>query len=1057
MNYIAKWFIDNPIAAKIIMMVIFVAGILSYPLLPKQFFPQTEVDIIKVSVVYPGAGPDEVESQVTKRIEEAIEQLGGIEEIRSIVREGITEVIIEVKSGEDTQRLLNDVRANVDAITTFPTGSERPQIVENRWQNTMMRLQLAGDIPERELKELGETIRDELAALPSVTIAELRSPRNYELGIEIAEARLLEYGISFNDVANAIRNYSFNLPGGKIRDVGGDIQLQTRAQANSAADFAAIPILRKADGGIIRVGDVATIVDGFEDLNVDSKLNGQRSLAIHIINQTRPNILTTSDEVLAYIDAKQSELPSAVTFKKWSNLAIPYRGRLNTLIKNGSSGLLLVFITLVLFLRPMLAFWVCSGIAVAFFGALWAMSLTPVSLNVVSMFSFIMILGIIVDDAIIVGESVHTQQSLTGDKRLGAIRGVRMIMAPVWFAVVSTIVFFVPFFFINETVNTAHIATPVILALIFSLIESLFLLPSHLAHSNKGGKGKESFVSQLRTEIGSWAIFKWVKNIFVKLDSWRVKVSDTLPMFAQTVYRRFLLRSISSRLYTLMVYGFFLIFSIGMIQGNWITFSFFPRVESNYTIATAKLPESAAYAQTYEIMRRLEASGEVLRKRLNEEYGYELILGTHALSLENTARVTLKLDDSSYRPLSSREVGRLWRELIGEVQGVTDLTVGFTIFDLPKPIGFSILSDSQYQLDNFSREFTDHLNKVEGIFDVRSSLENPSNEINFSLKSNASTLSTSLRDVSSQVRRAFFGEEVQRIPRQREDVKVFVRYPRELRSYEEALRNMKIITTAGESIPLESVVDIDYRNVYKKIDRLDGKRVANVSADLHTGFEAKIIVEEMARYFKEELSIKYPDVDINLEGEEKENQEFIQKLYLFLSVAIMVIYGLMAVMFRSYWQPVLVLSAIPFGFMGGVFGHFLFGKGMSLFSILGMLACAGVVVNDNVVLIDRINQLRKLGHSARNAVVNAGIQRFRPIVLTSLTTFVGLTPILLETSIQAQFLIPMVISLSFGVLCATTVTLVFVPSLYLVCNSFMHRLGVSSHPTSTKVEGIQAS
>lgn len=1035
MQPVIRWFVDNPIATKLAMVFIVLAGLLTFPLLDKEFFPQVEIDLIKVSVSYPGAGPEEVEKQICARIEEAVQQLGGIEEIRSVAREGFGEVTIEVKPEEDTQRLLNDVKANVDAINTFPVEAERPQIVEVRWKNTMMRLQLAGDLQERELKELGEQIREEIAALPSVAIVEIHTPRKYEVGIEISETALRDYGLTFDEVAAAIRSYSLNIPGGKIRDSGGDILVQTRAQANYATDFEQIPLRRSVDGNLLRVGDVATVVDGFEDIDIHSALDGSPSLEIWVRNQTSPNILRTSDAVRAYVEQKAAMLPDNVNLSIWADASISYKGRLDTLIYNGSGGLLLVFIVLLIFLRPLLAFWVCSGIAVAFLGAVWGLAFTSVSLNIISMFSFIMILGIVVDDAIIVGESIHSQQVATGSQRLGAINGALSVLAPVTFAVLSTMIFFIPFFFIGDGPEASTMATPVMLALLFSLIEALLLLPSHLA--NSGGV----MLTTVRNALAN--AFAALMPTLQRIEARRQLLADQIPRFANTYYRRFLLRAVSMRPMTLTVFGFAFLFAIATVRGGWLPFSFFPRVTSDYITASATLPEAAPFSQLMSVSNYLEDSANRLKQRVNDEYGYEIMRGVHVAAYGSTVRVTALLEDGNDRPVGSDELARQYQQEIGELPGVKDLSVGYTIFDLPKPVEFVLRSESQQQLEGFAQELVAAMVATEGVFNVGSTLDSPSNEINLRLKPEANTLAVSLQQVSRQVRRAFYGEEVQRIPRLREDVKVLVRYPREDRSYEEALREMYVARGVGSNtdqwVPLESVVDLDYQKTYKKFERLDRKRVARVSSDIQRGFSARAIIGELRTSEVQRLLEQYPAVSVDLEGEQQENEDFLRETLLFLVLSMLGIFAVMAIMFRSYWQPLLVLTAVPFGFMGAIFGHVIVGVGISMFSILGMMACAGVVVNDNVVLIDRVNQLRRAGYSARRAIVEGAIQRFRPIVLTSITTFLGLSPILFEGSVQAQFLKPMVTSLSFGVMFATFVTLIFVPILYMTGENLSYR------------------
>lgn len=1044
MRSVVTWFIDNPIAAKLFMVFILVSGLLTFPLLDKEFFPQIKIDTIKVSVNYPGAGPKEVEVNICKRIEEAVKQLGGIKEIRSSAIEGRGEVIIELKQGENTQILLNDIKANVDAIDSFPPDAEPPTIVDQRWRNTMMRLQLSGKVSERDLKELAETMREELAAFPSVAIAELHTPRDYELGIEISRDALLAYDITFDDVAQAIRSYSFNQPAGKIRDDAGDITMQARGQAYQAVDFEELPIRRHSDGAILRVGDVAEVVDGFVDTDIHSVLDGRRSLEIWIINQNNPNILITSEAVRNYVEQQQSLLPDGVELSIWSDASVSYQGRLDTLIYNGSSGLLLVFIVLLIFLRPSLAFWVCSGIAVAFMGAIWLLILTPVSLNIISMFSFIMILGIVVDDAIIVGESIYSQQEMTGDKRQGAINGTLSVMLPVWFAVMSTMIFFTPFFFIGERPEAATMATPVILALFFSLFESLLLLPSHIANTQQSLLARMDLIRRNQTVVS-------LRHQLARLELVRLNIAGSIPRFASSHYKQVLLWTMSYKRLTLLVFGFFFIFALASIRGGWLPFSFFPRVTSDYVTAEVVLPESSSFNQLMLIADHLESSAYKLKNQVNDEYQYELVEGVHVTAYGSKARVTVLLEDGNDRPVGSDVLARELQRLIGDLPLVKDLNVGFTIFNLPKPIEFVIRSNDQQQLESFSTALSNQMAEIEGVYNIGTSLDSPSTEINLQLKPEAASLSVSLADAVGQVRRAFYGEQVQRIPRQREDVKVLVRYPKQDRSYEELLNEMYIATSKGSDgsarsqVPLNAVVDTVYSDGFKKIERLDLQRVARVSSDVHRGFSAGAIVNFLEQGAIADLLMQYPDVDIKLAGEEQENNEFLGEVLFFTVLSMLGIFGVMAIMFRSYWQPLLVLTAVPFGFMGGVFGHLIVGVGLSMFSILGMMACAGVVVNDNVVLIDRINTLRRSGFSAKRAVLTGAIQRFRPIVLTSVTTFLGLTPILLETSVQAQFLIPMVSSLSFGVLFATFVTLLFVPALYLVGDDIQSRVRRRMH------------
>ena len=1035
MRSVVHWFVDNPIAAKLIMLVVLIAGLSAFPRLDKEFFPQSEIDLIRVNVVYPGAGPAEVEQQICARIEEAVQDIAGIEEIRSTARESSGQVIIEIKSGEDTQRVLNDVKANVDGIETFPVESENPQIVELRFKQTVMRVLISGAIGERALKELGEQVREDIAALPDVDLAELLGTRRYEFSVEVSEHALRDYGLRFDEVANAIRGYSLNMPGGKIRDIDGDILVQTRAQAYTADDFANIVLRRSSDGVILRVGDVADVIDGFEDVEAYSGFNGDPSVSLVVYSQSNPNILKTKNAVTAHLEQLRRELPESVEFTVFTDFSVNYRGRLDTLIFNGTGGLLLVFAILLIFLRPSLAFWVCSGIAVAFLGSIALLSMTAISLNVISMFAFIMILGIVVDDAIIVGESVYShQQEWIGDAVGGAVAGVMNVMAPVWFAVVSTMIFFTPFLFVGEGAEPSNMAVPVLLALGFSLFESLLLLPSHLGNAHA--------VSLHGVRRWLAAMLPWLARSLSLLEQRRQTLSDWLPKFAATRYRRLLIRCVANRLQTLLVFFFLFSFSIAAMTGGWLSMRFFPNVASDFIIAEATMPESASFGRSMAILQQLEGAAERVSDTLNTEVGYRLLQDVSAVAFDSTARVMLKMDRGD-RPLSNRDIAQRWQEEIGKLSGVREFKVSFSIRDLPKPVEFLVLSSSETQLAALNAELTGFLQEIPGVINVRSSLEDPATEIELQLRREAETQQITQRDISLQVRRAFYGEEVQRVPQVREDVKVLVRYPRSQRSNEEALRGMYIRSTDGVEYPLESVADIRYVEGFRKIERLDRKRVARISADLQPGFTPGPVIASIQRDHFSTWQSRYPDTDINLEGEQKEQSEFVSDLVAYFTLAVLGTFGLMAVMLRSYWQPMLVLSAVPFGFMGAVVGHLLMGIDMSMFSLLGIMACAGVVVNDNVVLIDRINQLRRMGYSPLRSAVDGAVQRFRPIVLTSATTFFGLAPILFEQSVQAAFLKPMVVSLAVGVVAASFVTLCFVPVLYLAGERIARRFRLS--------------
>ncbi len=1015
MKAMVRWFVDNPIAAHLVMILVFIGGLSTLSQLDKEVFPQRKLNQISVSMAYPGANPGEIETQIVLRIEEALGDLDGVEEMRSSAREGEAQVILDVASGQDALRMLSEVKSRVDAIRSFPAEAERAVVSERVWRSRMISLVLAGELPEAELKAWGERIREELAALPSVSIVELRTPRRDEMAVEVDEASLRRYGLSFDELARAIRDQSLDRPGGKLGTSDGDIQIQSRGQAESAADFEALVIRSTAQGGVLRLGDVARVTDGFEEAQIIGRYEGRPSYAIDVYVTDNPDVLRTSADVRAYVEQLGAELPAGVELVVWRDMSQAFRDRFRTLTSNGLSGLVLVFLLLLLFLRPLLAAWVCAGIAVAFLGAIWLLPALGTSLNLVSLFAFIMILGIVVDDAIIVGESIYTQQSAGHLGADGALRGALSVIKPVSFAVISTMLFFAPFYFMpEEAPEPVNLADVVMLALAFSLFESLFILPSHLARMPPEQPGRIPLLS--------------------RLEAWRERFAHGMAGFIRHHYQPLLRRCLAWKGLTLS--GFLVAFALvlSVLIGGWMKASFFPRVPGNYLIADISMQEGTPFAEVESSMAAIARAAEQLREELNETG--EFAGGIESAAYQNTIRVTLQLLNAEQRDETIDAIRDRWRSLIGPLSNARELAFTYTIVPLGKAIELRLSSRDLDALRAASADLSGELARFPGVFDLRDSLENPLPQVEIRLKPHAESLGISLADVAGQVRQAFFGEELQRIPRLREDVRVMLRYPPERRASLHDIRELRIRAADGREIPFEAVADIALVYGYARIDRVDRRRVASVTAEVQAGHSAGQILGAL---LAQDWSGRHPQVLVQKEGEQQQQSEFLDRTIQLMLLALILIYGLMAVVFRSYWQPVLIMSAIPFGFMGGLFGHIVMGQELAMFSMLGMVACAGVVVNDNLVLVDRINQLREEGLDLLEAVVQGGQQRFRPIILTSLTTFVGLTPIMLEGSTQAQFLKPMVVALAFGVGLATFVTLLFVPCLYLLGEELRQR------------------
>jgi multidrug efflux pump subunit AcrB len=1007
------WFIKNPIAANLLMVLLIIGGYTSIPKLDKQFFPTPEINQIEIRMEFRGASPREVEEQISVRIEEAIHDLNGIEELRSTSREGVGVVFVEVETDYPTQKLTNDINTRVDAIRSFPSDAERPTVTEITYRHQMGRVQIYGDLSEREMKELGEILRDELVRQPWVSIVELQTARPYEVSIEVSEDSLQRYQLTFDQVTAAVRSASVNLPAGAVQRDSGDLLIQTRGQAYDRADFESIVLRSDVSGQELLLSDVATVRDTFEDIDVDIEFNGKRSLGLNVYVTTSPDVILTTNTVKAWVAERELSLPEGVSLEFWQDPSKSFKERVRTLVSNGLGGLVLVIIVLMLFLRPMLAFWVSVGIVVAYMGTLFLLPYTGQGLNMISLFAFLLTLGIVVDDAIIVGESVHSAQSRGLSGVHGALVGTRQVVKPVVFAVISTMVFFAPMFFLPGEWGPASKGIPVVvcLALAFSLIESLLILPSHLAHMKPEPAIPDSgWLTRTRMACAGW-----------------------LARFANERYRPFLEKCLRNHA---SVGGFFLVLlclSLALFGGGYLKSAFFPRVNSDFVVGTVELPQGGAFADSQAMRDRLVTAAEAIKTDYNSQSRYQQTPAIdNILGVAGANKVDLLVQTVS-DDLDTEEMTKRLRQSLGDLSQAKDVRFDYTIRDPGKPISLLFASDSISDLEVLSQDVRAALERYPGVFDITDSFDAPLEELVLSLKPAAEALGITLSDVAKQIRQAFYGEEVQRIPRDGEDVRVMIRYPEAERRAIANINSMYIRTRDGAEVPFSTVATYRVETGYQSIERLDRLRTLEVSADVaEDGAPPRGIVESVLRNDGPVWLQRYPGLTINMDGELQEEIEFQQAMVYMGSLSMLVIFGLMAIAFKSYWQPFLVLTAVPFGLMGAIFGHWLLGWQVSMFSIMGVIACAGVVVNDNLVLIDRINNLRDEGMDLLDALLQGATDRFRPIILTSVTTFVGLVPIMLETSVQAQFLIPMVVSLSFGVMFATGVTLVLVPALYLL-------------------------
>jgi len=1010
MNGLIAWWARNSVAANLVMIGIFVAGTIGFSQMEREMDPQVRFPGLQILVSWPGAAPQEVEEQIVARIEESVSDLDAIEWVRSFASEGRSEVYILAEQQVDFTQFMNDVKIRLDSISSFPRDIEPPQVQQWVNRDEFMRIAVHGDIGERELKRLAETLRREAAQLNAVTLVQLFGTRAEEVSIEVSEDALRRYNLSFSEVANAIRNTSINQSAGQVRTEVGTYQLKVRSQADTENEFNNIIIRETEDGGVIRVGDIATVLDGFEDNPILATLNGEPAVLLQIMSTEVMDIVTASDSVREWIDERRESLPQGVSLTLWTDQAEDFKSRMKTIGSSAAMGLVLVMMVLVLTLRPIVAFWVAIGIATAYAGAFVLLGSVGVSLNMLSTFAFLLVLGIVVDDAIVVGEGIHSEANRIGGGVNASIAGAQLVAKPVVFGVITTILAFLPWIFVSGSTSefTRHITWVVILALGFSLVESLLILPSHLSgmkpRRNLKGFGK-----------------------------FQKRIADSILHFADKRYRKIGGWALAHRYLTTSIFLGVLVIGFGLFGTGWVKKSFMPDIESDEIIVNVVMPEGAPYSRALEILAQLQAAELALEEEVNQRTDGEgvLIENWYTRSRRDSVLAIVKLAPPEVRDMTAKEASVRLRELMGDVPDAREVSVQYTQNNSDPDFELSIRHPDLDVLREATADLETQLRTYETIYDVRNNLEGASEEIRLTMKPGTAMLGLTLADVNRQVRQAYFGEEVQRLPRDGQDVRVKVRYPLESRQSIESLKNFRVRTNDGRELPLLAVADLEYAPGITRIARWNGNRAARISADLKEEVRGDIM-KDLDENFFPEWEKRYPGTIRGAVGQAEGEQRFINEVMGLYLIAFFAMYTMLAVAFRSYWQPILILIAMPYAFVGAIFGHSVMGLTMAIFSYFGIAAAAGVVVNDNLVLMDYCNRLRDQGMSARKAIIEAGVVRFRPILLTSVTTIVGLTPMMLERSIQAAFLKPVVVSLAFGVFCAFFVTLLMVPSLYAI-------------------------
>ncbi len=1009
------WFARNHVAANLLMITILLLGLLSLKSnIPLEVFPSFESDIVSVNVSLRGATPEDTEQGVAIRIEEAVQDLQGIKKISSTSVEGAASVNIEADEGYDVRELLSDVKSRVDAINTFPADAEKPIIAVRQRQREVIAVTVASIYSEKEIREFAEQVRDDLLTLPQITQVSLDAVRDYEITIEASQSRLRQYQLALSDIANAIKASSVDLSAGNVRTDGGDVLVRSKGQAYRRDEFENIVIKTQPDGTFLHVSDVAKVNDGFEERPLRARFNGKRGALIEVYRIGNQSAIDVADAVKEYINERQSSLPQGFELSYWDDDSEIVKSRLNTLISNALQGGFLVLLLLTLFLRPSIAFWVFIGIPISFMGAFILMPIFDITINIMSLFGFILVLGIVVDDAIVTGENVYRHSQTASSGLDAAIKGTQEVAVPVTFGILTTIAAFLPLAFIEGRRGAIFAQIPVIVipVLIFSLIESKFVLPSHLKHL------------RLRSDKASVSRFS----------AWQQKFADGFERAILKYYNPMLALALRHKLTTLVLFisSFLLIYAF--IVSGWTKFVFFPRIASETARANLSMPVGTSFDVVDRYVEKMANAAKTLQDKYRDENSDSIILHTLAITRNESGRVRFEVlpADKNETGIGTRQLVQEWRELIGDIPGAESLTYRAEIGRAGDPIDIQLSAKDLNTLKEVADQVKTRLNTYPTVFEISDSLSNGKQELEIELTEQGHAMGISRTTITRQVRDAFFGAQIQRIQRGRDDVRVMLKFPLSERKSVANLSDMLINTPSGGKVPLSHVAKLIPGKSPSAINRIDRYRTVNVTADVDKQSTNMTVLNADLKEYLQQLVSKYPSVSFTLEGEAREQRESFGSMKLGLLFVFFIIYCLLAIPFKSYLQPLIVMSVIPFGAIGAIVGHWIMGMDLTIMSLLGMMALIGVVVNDSLVLVDFINQKRQQGMELLEAVKKSGQARFRPVMLTSLTTFIGLMPLLFEKATQAQFLIPMAVSLGFGIIFATLITLIMVPVNYLI-------------------------
>jgi multidrug efflux pump subunit AcrB len=1014
MRGIIYWFVHNPVAANLLMAVLVVGGLVSLSSLRQEEFPEVELDAVTVSVPFLGSTPEEAEEGVCIRLEEALEGTEDIFKMTTTASEGSCSMNIELVSGADQIRALNDIKSKIDGINTLPAETERPIVSQVTVVSQVADIVISGRTDERTLKTVAEEMREDLAAIEGISQVTMEYVRPDEISIEVSEHTLRAYGLTLEQVAQAIRQSSLDLGGGTIKSESGDILVRTKGQRYRGREFEDIIVVTAQDGTALTVGDLARVVDGFEEGDLRVRFNGQPAAMVRVYRVGDEDTIESARKVRAYLEEARQRLPEGIELTLWRDSSRELGARLNVLLQTATGGLAMVLIVLALPLRFRLAMWVAAGIPIALLGTVMLFPMFDVTLSSLTVMGFILVLGIVVDDAIVVGERVYAHEKDNENQLLAAVNGTHEIAVPVIFGVLTTVAAFFPILFVPGRIGAffSTVGYVVCICLGFSLIEAMCILPAHLSHRKRARDTNPGPIMR-----------RWLH--------FQNGIADGLEHFAEYTFGNALRKALEWR-YTVLAAGAgILILTAGFFLSGRINLQFFPGIEGNQITASLTMPEGINVEDTASAAAQIEDAALQLMDELDREHpetpgivqymltsigraaggrGGPRASNQIAPAQSHRAEVALALLPTAERDgVTATEIGNRWRALTGVIPDAVELSFSANAFDAGAAISIQLRGRNVDDLREVATLLRAELGRFGGVTDITDSFRSGKQEATLALRPEARALDLTLNDLARQSRQAFYGEEAQRVQRGTEDVRVMVRYPEAERRSIGDLEDMRFRTPNGTEVPS----DVDRSQTTPE----------QVLQSLEIGALPEILSQ-------------YRGVSYTLSGEQEERSEAFSGLIQLVPVALLVIYALLAIPLKSYFQPLAIMSVIPFGAIGAIAGHAIMGRPLALPSILGIVALSGVVVNSSLVLVDYVNRQRRLGVTVHEAVARAGIVRFRPILLTSLTTFVGLVPLMLTNTPETSFIVPMAVSLAWGVLFATTITLFLVPSLYLVIEDF---------------------